>query len=372
MKELGLKGTHVLGGAPDRPNLIHRHPGTAGYPRLILNGHMDTKPVGREDRKLWKTDPLQPTIKGGKLYGLGAADMKGAVAAIVYAAAALYALETPLCGDLLLVFTADEEAGAAFGAHWLADNHRLEADFCLVAEPCGLTEDFESITVAGRNIAKFRIKIQGTQMHSSISDIIPSINASEKMAWVLRRMATDLALTYEPHPFYPQGPTVNIGTFVNGGVYYGVYPGHAEFGCDIRLLPGMTVESVQNDVELLLTRLRQEDAELQVELEMEDAAELRSWRGLRGDESFLEILQNASRRILGRRLPLRGFPAFTDAYWFETHMGIPSIPAFGPGLLPLAHGPNEYVSTEAILQASKMYALAALAYLDGSVAKGDR
>lgn len=365
MQALGLEGTRVAGAAPERPNLIYRQPGTVGYPRLILNGHTDTKPVGREDRKLWKTDPLQPTILDGKLYGLGAADMKGALAAIVYAAAALRALDTPVCGDLLVVLTADEEAGAALGANWLVNHHRLEADFCLVAEPCGLTEDFESITVAGRSIVKFMTKSHGTQMHSSISDIFPSVNASAKMAWVLWRMATDLKLTYDPHPFYPQGPTVNIGNFVSGGVYYGVYPGYAEFGSDIRMIPGMTVESVQTDVETFLARLRHEDPELKVELEIEDSGKQKSWKGLRGDEPFLSILQSASRRVLGRRLPFKGFPAFTDAYWFETHLGIPSIPAFGPGLLPLAHGPNEYVATEAIVQASKMYALAALAYLDG-------
>jgi acetylornithine deacetylase/succinyl-diaminopimelate desuccinylase-like protein len=372
MEALGLEGTRVAGAASERPNLIYRQRGAVGYPRLILNGHMDTKPVGREDRKLWNTDPLKPTIQDGKLYGLGAADMKGALAAILYAAAALRALDALVCGDLLVVLTADEEAGAALGAKWLVDHHELEADFCLVAEPCGLKEDFESITVAGRNIAKFMTKVHGTQMHSSISDIFPSVNASAKMAWVLWRMATDLELTFEPHPFYPQGPTVSIGSFVSGGVYYGVYPGYAEFASDIRLIPGMTIESVQADVEAFLSRLRNEDPELTVELEFEDSGKQRSWNGLRGDEPFLEMLQRASQRVLGRRLPLTGFPAFTDAYWFETHLGIPSIPAFGPGLLPLAHGPNEYVATEAIAQASKMYALAALAYLDGNCEANDR
>jgi acetylornithine deacetylase/succinyl-diaminopimelate desuccinylase-like protein len=363
MGQLGLEGSKVVGKVPERPNLIYRQNGQRGTPRLILSGHMDTKPVGEEDSKLWHTDPLRPTIVDDKLYGLGATDMKGGVAAMIYAAAALHALDVPLQGDLLLVLTADEEDGAAFGAHWLVNHCDLTADFCLVAEPSGIKEEFESIGVAGRVILRFRTKVYGTQMHSSISDIFPSTNASVKMAQVLWRMAQKLRLHYEPHPFYPKGPTISLGDFVKAGVYYGVYPGYAEFGSDIRLTPGMTFEGVKADLEAFLAQLRREDPELHVDLEMDDDDRKREWKGLQGDETFLEILQGASQRVLGRRLPLSGFPAFTDAYWFETHLGIPSIPAFGPGLLSLAHGPNECVSIDSIVQASKIYALAALEYL---------
>jgi acetylornithine deacetylase/succinyl-diaminopimelate desuccinylase-like protein len=184
------------------------------------------------------------------------------------------------------------------------------------------------------------------------------------MAWVLWRMATDLKLRYDAHPFYPKGPTVNIGDFVKGGIAYGVYPGYAEFGSDIRILPGMTPDGVKADLEAFLAGLRQEDPELRVELELEQKGIEQQPQGLQGDEPFVSHLQRACQRILGQTPPLGGFPAFTDAYWFHTYAGIPSIPAFGPGLLPLAHGPNEYVSTESIVQASEIYALAALDYLD--------
>lgn len=201
-------------------------------------------------------------------------------------------------------------------------------------------------------------------MHSSISDLFPSVNASVKMAWVLWRMARDLALHYEPHPYYPHGPTINLGDFVRGGLHYGVYPGYAEFGSDIRLIPRMTRDGVKRDLEEFLAGLRREDPEVKLELEIEGESRDGEWKCLRGDEPFVGILQDTSERVLGRRPLLGGFPAFTDAYWFGSYAGIPSIPAFGPGLLPLAHGPNEYVSMKGILQASKIYALAALHYLE--------
>ena len=361
MKELGLEGAEVVGKTPERPNIIYRQRGKRGSPRLILNGHTDTKPVGEEDRKLWKTDPLKPTIVDGKLYGLGSTDMKGGIAAMVYAAAALHSLADCLGGDLLLILVANEEAPGEFGANWVVNNCDIQADFCLVAEPCGVKEEFENLPLCARGSFLFETKIYGTQMHSSISDLFPSVNASVKMAWVLSRMARDLKLHYEPHPYYPKGPTINLGDFVEGGLHYGVYPGYAEFGSDIRLLPGMTCEGVKKDLEEFIDGLRREDPALKVELEIESCKEQEV---LRGDEPFVKMVQEASERLLGRRLPLGGFPAFTDAYWFHSYAGIPSIPAFGPGLLTLAHRPNEYVSTEGIIQASRIYALAALDYLE--------
>jgi acetylornithine deacetylase/succinyl-diaminopimelate desuccinylase-like protein len=364
MKALGLEGAEVLARAPERPNVIYRQRGKSGSPRLIFNGHTDTKPVGEEDRKLWHTDPLKPTIIDGKLYGLGSADMKGGLAAMVYATAALHALADPPEGDLLLILVANEEAAGEYGANWLVKHHDIEADFCLVAEPCGIREELESLPVCARNSVIFKTKIYGTQMHSSISDQFPSVNASVKMGWVLWRMARDLELRYEPHPYYPQGPTVNLGDFVKGGIYYGVYPGYAEFGSDIRIIPGMTRDEVKQDLEAFVEGLRGEDPELKVELEFAGEDRRQDWKWLRGDEPFVGVVQRAGERVLGHKLPLGGFPAFTDAYWFHTYAGIPTIPAFGPGLLPLAHGPNEYASTEAIIQSSKIYALAALEYLD--------
>ena len=363
MNELGLEGAEVLARAPERPNIIYRQRGKIGSPRLILNGHTDTKPVTEDARKLWQTDPLRPTIIDGKLYGLGATDMKGGIAAMVYTAAALNSLDDPLEGDLLLILVANEEAPGEYGANWLVKNHNIQADFCLVAESCGMRQEFESLPVCARNTVLFKAKVYGTQMHSSVSDQFPSVNASVKMAWVLWRMARDLELTYEPHPYYPEGPTINLGDFVKGGIHYGVYPGYAEFGSDIRIHPGMKRGAVKRELEDFIDSLRQEDPDLRVELQFGGEDRPEDWRWLQGDEPFVRMLQEASQQILGRRPPLGGFPAFTDAYWFHTHAGIPSIPAFGPGLLPLAHGPNECVSIESIIQASKIYALAALKYL---------
>jgi acetylornithine deacetylase len=364
MDRLGLKGARALAREPERPNLLYEQPGAKGSPRLIFNGHTDTKPVGEEDRKLWRTDPMVPTLVDGKIYGLGTSDMKGGIAAMVYATAALRSLAEPPAGDLVLVLTANEEAPGEYGANWLARTHPLKADFCLVGDTGGIESDLDTLHTCIRNTVIFRVKVHGTQMHSSISDRFPSVNASVKMGWVIWRMSQALHLHYEPHPLYPKGPTVNLGDIVSGGLAYGTFSGYAEFGSDIRILPGMTRHGVVQDLEACLDQLRREDPELRVELEIVGGREERPWSVLKGDEPFVGIMLDACQQVLGRRPPLSGFPAFTDSYYFHTVLGIPALPAFGPGLLPLAHGPNECVSPQAVLQVARIYALAALEYLD--------
>jgi len=362
LSQFGLEA-EVVAKAPKRPNVLLRLPGRRAGRRLIMNGHIDTKPPGNLEK--WKTDPYTPTISDGKMYGLGSVDMKGQVAALTYATIALAVTSAPFKGELILALSADEECGADYGAGYLVRERGLTADAALIAEPSNISKDWEYMALLSRGFTGFRVKVYGTQMHSSISDILPSVNASTRMAHVLWRLEKDLKIRFLPHPLYPEGVTVNPGVFVSGGLYYGVYPGYAEFGVDVRTLPGMTKEEVRRDVEDFLDALRQEDPSLQVEMEFElgrlgwnEATEISA------EHPIVRAALRASEQVLGFQPTLRGFPGGTDAGVFQGEGGIPTIPAFGPGLLPLAHSPNEHISVEGIAQAAKIYALTALFYLD--------
>ena len=117
-QQLGLPAPEVFAERLERPNLVLRLTGGRAGPTLVITGHTDTKPIGPDPR--WITDPLTPTIRGGRLYGLGSADMKGAVAAMLSALWCLQPDADSLRGELVVVLTADEEAGSRFGAHYLA------------------------------------------------------------------------------------------------------------------------------------------------------------------------------------------------------------------------------------------------------------
>jgi acetylornithine deacetylase/succinyl-diaminopimelate desuccinylase-like protein len=364
LADLGLTGAETKAKAPNRPNILCRLTGALDGPTLMYNGHLDTKPIG--DRAQWNTDPLRGEIVDGQLYGLGIGDMKAAVAAMVYAAGALRTSGVPLGGDLLLVFSADEEAGSAYGAHYLVEQKLVHADAAVLGEPSGVQKEWEHICLLSRGNACFRTKVWGTQMHSSLSDTLPSVNASAKMAYVLWRMNRDFrsSIHFAPHPLCAQGPTVNAGVMVRGGIFYGVYPGYAEFSTDLRTLPGMTQEGVGRDLEAFLNDLRAEDPALKVELEFEPSP--LGWTPaseIAASHPIVRALQRAAEFVFGTSPPLGAFAGTTDATRFQFGLGIPTVPAFGPGRCSLAHGPNERVAVDSLWQAAQVYAICALHYL---------
>jgi acetylornithine deacetylase/succinyl-diaminopimelate desuccinylase-like protein len=362
MSRLRLAGVEVKAETPERPNILYRLKGKGSGPTLMYNAHLDTKPIG--DHDAWETDPLKGTVVRDRLYGLGVGDTKAADAAMVYATAALLAADASLAGDLLLCLTADEEGGSRYGAEYLVRNRLIQADYAVLGEPSGALSEWENICIVARGIACCRVKVRGTQMHSSLSDILPSINASEKMAYVLTRVRDGLIIRYPEHAFCPNGVTVNAGVFVRGGVSWGVFPGYSEFGLDIRTIPGMKREDLEDDILSFLDELRREDPELDVELEFEPSPG--DWMAATEIESsspVVEAMQHATEKVFGDDLPLGTFPAATDASRFQTIGNIPTIPALGPGCLARAHSPNEYIAVDSILKAAKIYALGALALL---------
>jgi acetylornithine deacetylase len=337
------------------------HVGADAGRTLVLCGHLDTKPPGDS---AWRADPYAASIEEGELYGVGSGDMKGAVAAMTFAAGALAecALER---GAVSLVFTADEEAGSRLGAQWLAESGLLAGDAAVLGEPCGIVREWEAVDVVSRGAALFKVRVRGTQMHSSLSDRLPSVNATVRMARLVARMDSELLgrLRYPTSTIEGLVPTVNVGVTARAGVFYGVYPGEAEFACDIRTVPGMTRESVVEDIEAFLRDAATDDPELEAELDFEvwvPASEIDPAHPL------VHALQEASAVVLGDERPVGVFPGATDASHLQLTAGIPTVAAFGPGFLPRAHAPDESAPVEGIVQAAELYALAARRYLEGA------
>jgi acetylornithine deacetylase/succinyl-diaminopimelate desuccinylase-like protein len=356
---LGITDVKQVAARETRPNVIAGLGNAEEGPTLILSGHLDTKPAG--DENSWLTNPLTPVIRAGRLIGLGSGDMKAAVAAMVYSAASLRS-DPDFRGKLSLVFTADEEAGSVYGSRWLAESGLLQADAAVIGEPSGITQEWEALHIVSRGAALFKVRVSGTQVHSSISDRIPTVNATVMMARLIDRMHSKLKgqLTYAGHPLGGLGPTVNVGVMAKAGVYYGVYPGSAEFACDIRTLPGMNRDQMEQDLQEFLKRAMEAEPELRAELVFE------TWvpaTEISPEEPVVRSLQSAAHTVLGHTPRLEAFPGATDAAPFQLVAGIPTVAAFGPGLLPYAHSPNESLAVASVLQAAKIYALAAWRYL---------
>lgn len=359
----GLPPATVLAQEPHRPNLIVRIDGAKPGPHLGLCGHIDTKPAG-DAISLWKTDPWTPTIEGDRMYGLGSTDMKGAVAAMLLAGAAFQSVADRAAGSLSLIFTADEEYGSRYGAHYLSEIGALDSDAIILGEPSGLTGEWDAIRIVSRGISGFCVRVFGTQTHSSISDMLPSVNAVEAMARLLVGFRREFKPWFPEHPLCPTGPTINIGVHAEGGYGYGVLPGQAEFWTDVRTTPGMTKERFQADVAAALDRALADAPGATYTVTYPANLEWIAPSEVPADHPMVVACQHAAEEVLGFAPPLALFPGATDAFPFEYVAGIKTLASFGPGQLPLAHGANEWVSVTSLKQAMRIYALTALEYLN--------
>jgi acetylornithine deacetylase len=367
----GLPKPRVLAEEPHRPNLIVRIDGARPGPHLALCGHLDTKPVG-DAADEWRTDPFAPTIEGERLYGLGSTDMKGACAAMVLAGAAFAKVAGRAAGSLSLIFTADEEHGSHYGASYLVRQRAIDADAILLGEPAGVHADWDAIRVISRGITCFRVIVKGTQTHSSISDQLPTVNAVEAMARVLVELRQELKPRYPEHPLCPTGPTVNLGVKTVGGVGYGVLPGHAEFWSDIRTTPGMRQEVFAEDLEQALERIRPLVPGAEATWEFSPDLAWLAATEVTADDPMVRAVEQAANDVLGVTPPLAAFPGASDAWPFQGQGDIPTLAAFGPGLLPPAHGPNEWISLLSLQQAPRIFVDAAIRYGGDAAAREGR
>ena len=134
-----------------------------------------------------------------------------------------------------------------------------------------------------------------------------------------------------------------------------------KFACDIRTVPGMTRETLEEDLRSFLSAAAAEDPELDAELDFEiwvPATEIDP------NHPVVTALHNASAVVLGDASPIGVFPGATDVPHLQLTAGIPTVAAFGPGFLPRAHSPNESASVAGVIQAAEIYALAARRFLD--------
>lgn len=357
--ELGLPSAAVFALKPERPNLSLTLDFGPGGRHVALCGHLDTKPIGAAD---WSTNPLVPTLEGDRMYGLGTCDMKGALAAMIVAARDVVDAGVAE-GKLTLLFTADEEYGAKYGARYLAEQGLIDADAVVIGEPGGLIDDWDALHIVSRGITMFSVDLLGDQGHSSLSDVLRPVSATHEMAWLLLRMAERFRPSAPEHWLGSNGPTINVGVSVGGGVGFGVVPGSANFAVDVRLLPGMERSNFEDELQAFLRECLKDRPTLRASVRFENHP--RAWlppTELAGSHPLVEISRAAMADVLGAQPPLGIFPGTTDAAWIQGLSNIPTLPACGPGLLSHAHGADEFVSIKAIKQARHIYARIARKY----------
>jgi succinyl-diaminopimelate desuccinylase len=363
LPELQLPRVRTIARHESRPNLLITVDFGPGGRHLVLSGHLDTKPVADAT---WSVDPFGADVEGDRLYGLGSADMKGALAAMLVAASRL-ASDTPSRGRLSLLFTADEENGSAYGAHHVAQSVPLHADGVVIGEPGGIEEDYDRLHLVSRGIARLRLVAGGRQGHSSLSDELGTRNAGVDAARFVTEVADSLAVDTPENVHGLSGwkPTVNTGMAYRGGVGFGVLPGVMAVDTEVRLLPGMRREAVGEAFTALAGRISQKTGgEYQIEFDQPPNDWLPATLVAPGNPLVVEA-RAAWWAVLNTDPTMAVFPGTTDATWFDALQGLPTLPALGPGLLRRAHAADEWVSIRAVRQAVEIYTHFATAYCSG-------
>jgi acetylornithine deacetylase len=294
--------------APGRANVIGVARGTGGGRTLLLNGHTDTVGHDGYDR------PLEPLVEGDRLYGRGSVDMKGGVAAALWACAEAAKLELP--GDVIVTAVCDEEF-ASIGTQAVAA--QVRADAAIVTEPTAL-----DVCVAHKGFAWLEVEIAGRAAHGSQPQL--GIDAIAKAGRVLTGLE-DLGRRLAAEPGHALlGPGSVHASLIEGGQELSSYPERCLVQLERRTVPGESAELVEAQVRELVEQAAAADPELRAELR---TTLVRPPFEIGSDAEIVRTVSGHAERVLGRSPSTVGWAAWMDSAILD-QAGIPTV-VFGPG-----------------------------------------
>ena len=362
---------------PERANLVARIPGRGEGPRLVLLSHTDTVLA---DAAEWQLDPWSGELKEGEVWGRGALDMKGQVAANAVAIASLAREGFQPNGDLIFAATADEEVGEDFGLSWLCREHpdTVRAEYC-VNEGAGDRIDFGSgrifylCSAAEKMSSPFHLRVHGRSGHASMPGIAD--NALVKAAALILRLAEfrpeprlepevaaflrllvgrdvgaddALEVARGVHPLAGELVEPLLGltlspTIVSASQKQNVIPALCRVICDCRLLPGQTQDEAETVIRAVLGPGDYELEWIEGQGGTRSPLETPLWAAI---ESFV-----AAEEPEARVAPLC-LAGFTDSHWLREAFGTVAygffpIRTMDPELAArLVHSADERIAVE--------------------------
>jgi acetylornithine deacetylase len=315
--------------------------GEAAKPGLILSGHTDVVPV---DGQSWDTDPFKPTLRDGKLYARGSADMKGFIGvALTHAPRFLEALNGGrLDAPLHYALSYDEEVGC-IGVRGLIEDLKengIKPAGCVVGEPTSMQP-----IIAHKGMNRFRCAVHGREAHSSyVTHGVNAIEYASRLIVFIRQIADRLA-QFEQRDYGFTVPYTTLSTgLIRGGIAANVVPKDCEFQFDMRTLPNASADALYQEIRAYADVLAREmrAIEPQAGIELEWASQT---LGLAAAETDA-IVQWAMK--LARSDKTGKVSYGTEAGLFQ-EMGVPTV-ILGPGDIAEAHRPNEFVALDQLAQ----------------------
>jgi succinyl-diaminopimelate desuccinylase len=341
LKKTGAEAELVKHG-DTRASVLARLKGQGKSPALFYNGHLDTVPVGAEK---WRHDPFGGEIAEGRIWGRGAADMKGGLAAMMAAMKVIAEAGVSLQGDLILAATAGEEIdslGAREVAKMLA-GEPIQALF--IAEPT-----YNEIYIAEKGVFWVEMETFGKTAHGSMPE--KGRNAVSMMVKIIQEFEK-LEIPYQTHPILG-GFTRSINT-ISGGIKTNVVPDHCAVTIDMRTVPGQEHSAILRQVETILKDLGGKDPDFRAAVKaINDHPSVET----SPSEPVLQKFCSLVAEMTGEKPVLKGANYFSDAVGFLPVLKVPLI-LFGPGEPGQAHQPNEQVEISKLAEAARIFTVTA-------------
>lgn len=329
--------------------------GSGEGPVLLYNGHLDTVDVGDPTR--WLHPPYEGVIKNGVLYGRGACDMKGGLAAMVYGAKSLVDAGVDLAGTLYVVGVVQEEPCEGLAMRVLIEEEGIRPDFVVLGEPSNL-----QVMVGHRGRLEMRISVRGKAAHASSPALGQNaVHNAARLVFGLELLTARLATD----PFLGQG-TLAVTEIESQAASRNALPDFCTFFVDRRLTLGETERKALAEVQNIIST---EEIDAQVEVTEYRALSYTGYE-CRGRNSFpawvmpedhrlVQALARIVRDTLGLRPRIGRWAFSTDGTYTAGMANIPTV-GFGPGEERFAHTMEEQVPLNDVVDAARVYAHLAL------------
>ena len=344
-----------------RINVVGLLRGRRERPAVHLNGHYDVVPAGDG----WTLDPFAGEVRDGRIYGRGACDMKAGIAASLFAVEAIRRADVALEGSVEISATPDEESGGFAGVAWLATQGRISSrrlDHVIIPEPLNV----DRICIGHRGVYWFEMTTRGRIGHGSMPFL--GVSAIEHMSIVLDRMRRDLlpalASRTTAMPVVPdraRHATLNINSIGGGQPVDGTQTPCVADTCravfDRRFLIEEDFDAARAEIRALIGAVESEIPSFRCELrDLRVVPPVRTPAG----SPVVASLDRAIQAILGRPAVQIASPGTYDHKHVDRIGGIRDCVGYGPGILDLAHQPDEWCGIDDLVNATKVLALAIL------------
>lgn len=318
----------------------------SGQEAIHFHGHYDVVPAFRREQ-------FKPCLKGDQLFGRGSSDMKGGLVAMLFALRLIKENKLDLKGRITFSIVPDEETGSSLGTQYLVESGFLPKAIrgMLMPEPTS-----GIIWNANKGGLSLRVEVKGKSSHvglakkgvNAFENMVRVVNSLFKLKKDIEKRKTSMAVT----PQEASRSVMLIGGQSGSGITFNLVPDKAFFTIDRRFNPEENLKQAKQEIMEVLDEQRKKGIEIDVQILQEGESSLAS-----PEEQVARALEHSVREVTGKTPRFELCPGLCEIRFFNRHR-IPAY-AYGPGLLQVSHGPDEYVKISDVLKSTAIYVLAA-------------